>query len=937
MNSCAYDPNPNSFDCPPDSYHPPHPTYEAFSGDSCGNNPQFGYDCPPQFPLNYKPEPGYTQNYNSCPHASPRFPQQYPCCDDYRVTHEPYQCQPMNEDYYQEQNFCCDSFGFDDCQPPQYTVNHPIFNTHHEYLDSQKELSTTITKLKEQMTSLTSFCEMTCQIVQNKLEEKQIEEEQAAKAQTRKLLVCYDDDDDEEESNSLKDNNISELPPCSAVTPNEPVNSLSMRDKHLDIIPATESDEVIRSSVENLVPNPSKSEGENGCDVPSCFTTFSNILFDDEYEFDSVDDQSLHNEDFSDKIFSNPLFEEEINSIKKNQHHFNAESDLVESMLNRDSSIISSSSKIDSLLDEFAEIISIKIDQHHFNAESDLVESLLNHDSSIISSSSKIDSLLDEFAEIDLFLTPDGPMPPSIEDDDDDSERDVLILEELLDNYSLSLPDKSPDLLSQWGLEIFKLSTKCPMMIHGKNIPILDVSLFHFYPLDQLKLTLRHRDTVNATAGGIFMKRRPEECYDLIENMIAHHNDWDTSVQRTTIGQTQNVYAAGAYNQGGEQPRKKPILPMSYSWSKPASSLSSTSLSSPRLPSSGSLSPNSSTMNTASSSGSRTLPSNTITNPKEDLKGITTRSEIAYKGPMIPTTSSPPKVVERETEVTKDTPVVALVVEPIKAPVSDLKPNPNSSNPYPSRLHDQKLRDKANDQKEKFFQIFQDLNFNISFADALILMPKFGLTIKSFFTNKDKLFELARTPLNEHCSAVLLKKLPEKLGDPGKFLIPCDFPGMDECLALADVGASINLIPLSIRHALIDVYEGELTLHVGKEAVIFNLDQTSRYSSNYDDMSINQNDIIDVACEEYSQEVFRFSVSGNPTPSTEPIVSTSCPTLTIFGDSDFLLEETDAFLAIEDEPISSEIDNSYYDSKGDILLLKEFLNDDPSLLPLPLH
>nr|GFB66647.1 hypothetical protein [Tanacetum cinerariifolium] len=195
---------------------------------------------------------------------------------------------------------------------------------------------------------------MTCQIVQKKLEEKQIEEEQAAKAQNQKLFVCYDDDDDEEESNSLKDNIISELPPCSAITPNEPIDSLSMWDEHLDTILTTESDEFIKSCVENLVPNPSESEGENGCDVPSCFTTFYNILFDDEYEFTFVDDQSLHNKDFLEKIFSNPLFEEEIISIKKNQHHFNAESDLVESMLNRDSSIISSSSKIDSLLDEFA-------------------------------------------------------------------------------------------------------------------------------------------------------------------------------------------------------------------------------------------------------------------------------------------------------------------------------------------------------------------------------------------------------------------------------------------------------------------------------------------------------------------------------------------------------------------------------------------------------
>ncbi|GJR28220.1 hypothetical protein Tco_1104452 [Tanacetum coccineum] len=149
-----------------------------------------------------------------------------------------------------------------------------------------------------------------------------------------------------------------------------------------------------------------------------------------------------------------------------------------------------------------------------------------------------------------------------------------------------------------------------------------------------------------------------------------------------------------------------------------------------------------------------------------------------------------------------------------------------------------------------------------------------------------------RTPLNEHCSAVLLKKLPKKHGDPDKFLIPCDFLGMDECLALADLGASINLMPLSVwkkvslpeltptfidfdadprvpliigrsflktGRALIDVYEGELTIRVGKEAVTFNLDQTSRYSSNYDDMTANQIDVIDMACEEYSQEVLGFS------------------------------------------------------------------------------
>ncbi|GJY39195.1 hypothetical protein Tco_0425559, partial [Tanacetum coccineum] len=187
--------------------------------------------------------------------------------------------------------------------------------------------------------------------------------------------------------------------------------------------------------------------------------------------------------------------------------------------------------------------------------------------------------------------------------------------------------------------------------------------------------------------------------------------------------------------------------------------------------------------NTASTSGSGSLPSNTIANPKGDIKAITTRSGVSYKGPpILPSPSSLPKVVERETEVTKDTvsptnngstedvqpPVVQVethvqIFEPVVAPVSAPKPNPKPSIPYPSRLNDQKIREKANNQIEKFYQIFQDLHFDISFADALILMPKFDSTLKSLTSNKEKLFELARTPLNEHCSAVLLKKLPEKL------------------------------------------------------------------------------------------------------------------------------------------------------------------------------
>nr|GEZ71398.1 hypothetical protein [Tanacetum cinerariifolium] len=218
--------NGNSFDCPPDSYHPSHPTYETYSGDSCGNGSHFGYDYPPRFPFNYEPEPGYIQNYNSYPHDSSSFPQ-----------HEP--------------------------------------------------------------------------------------------------------------------------------------------------------------------------EGEKECDVPTGFTTFSNVLFDADYDFDSGDDQSTFNEDFLRKIYLNPLFDEEINPIKIDQHSFNDESDLIESMHNYDSSF-TISSKIDSLFDEFASELNL------------------------------LKSIPPGIDETDCHHEKETRFA-KIVDDDYDSRRDILILEELLDNYSLSL------------------------------------------------------------------------------------------------------------------------------------------------------------------------------------------------------------------------------------------------------------------------------------------------------------------------------------------------------------------------------------------------------------------------------------------------------------------------------------------------------------------
>nr|GEW29272.1 hypothetical protein [Tanacetum cinerariifolium] len=272
-----------------------------------------------------------------------------------------------------------------------------------------------------------------------------------------------------------------------------------------------------------------------------------------------------------------------------------------------------------------------------------------------------------------------------------------------------------------------------------------------------------------------------------------------------------------------------------------------------------------------------TLSSNTIPNPKGEMKAITTHSGIAYEGPSIPT---PKKVVERETEETTDKEHTNFQgstahIQPLVIPIPEpdvLKTLPKPNIPYPSRLNDQKLRKKAMNQMEKFFQIFQDLHFDISFADVLLLMPKFASTIKSLLANKDKLFELAKIPLNENCSAMLLKKLLEKLRYLGKFLIPWrSF--------------------LRTGRALIDVYREEITLRVNDEAVTFNLNQATRYSSTYDDMSVNRIDVIDVAREERDQ----------------------------------------AYL--KDESISMEIDHADCDPEGDICLIENLLNDDPFQLP----
>ncbi|GJZ37884.1 hypothetical protein Tco_0584075 [Tanacetum coccineum] len=317
------------------------------------------------------------------------------------------------------------------------------------------------TKLMEQMTSI---CDMVGQIMQKKEEEKRIAEEQVVKDKYWKIPICHDNDEDY----------------TIAITPvlstKEPEDSLMMGDEHLDTIPEKESDELIKSSVENLVPIPNESEDfffDNGsdCDMPVCddFTTFSNPLFDSNDDFTFSDDESLSDEDVSMenfKIYSNPLFDDkEIISTKIDPHSFNAESNLIESLLNHDI-LLDSSPKFDFLLEEFfGELAHINpippgIEKADFDLEEEtrLIENLLYDISSprppeelnleiadtILESLSPSPILVEDsdslMEEIDLFLASDDSMPPGTENNDYDSEGDIHFLEELLNNDSLPHP-----------------------------------------------------------------------------------------------------------------------------------------------------------------------------------------------------------------------------------------------------------------------------------------------------------------------------------------------------------------------------------------------------------------------------------------------------------------------------------------------------------------
>ncbi|GJT21053.1 reverse transcriptase domain-containing protein [Tanacetum coccineum] len=363
-------------------------------------------------------------------------------------------------------------------------------------------------------------------------------------------------------------------------------------------------------------------------------------------------------------------------------------------------------------------------------------------------------------------------------------------------------------------------------------------------------------------------------------------------------------------------------------------------------------------MNTASSSGTSSLPSNTVAIPRGNLKAITTQSVISYDGPPI---RPLPKMVERELEVTKDTmqpstkniqPLVVQIQAPIDEPV--VAPKPKPSIPYPSRANKQKLCEKDDNLASKFVEIFRELHFELSFTDALLHLPKFASMFKieclaladlGASINLMPLSIWKKLSLPELTPTQMILELadrsttsPSGIAEDvfvkvGKFHFLADFIVVDYV-----VDPRVPLILgrpfLRTARALIDVYGEELTLRVDDKAITFKVGQTSRYSYN-DAVSINRIDVIDVACEEYAQEVLGFSdssTSGNPTPSLDPILSTSSPSLTPFEGGDFILEEIKACLT--NDSIPPGINDADFDPEGDLLLLEKLLNDDPSS-PLP--
>ncbi|GJR00444.1 reverse transcriptase domain-containing protein [Tanacetum coccineum] len=398
--------------------------------------------------------------------------------------------------------------------------------------------------------------------------------------------------------------------------------------------------------------------------------------------------------------------------------------------------------------------------------------------------------------------------------------------------------------LSHRGTKAFKVIKilESPMEIfpcsYGEDIRVLDVPCLHFYPLDQLNLK-PHKDPVSqskasnvdsseiasAVSSAVtsamsemlkkFQPPAPASVKAVEESCVtcggAHsYRQCPATNGNTCSGFHDNIQgyvsavAAANYNQGNAGYRPQSV----------ANQIRPPGFAQPNV--------------------QNNQPRNTIANPKGELKTITTKGGLVLDGPSVP---MPPPFInlekdEREEETSTDPKHGEFTIKVPPPPVQKAKPplqrnfvihqrDPRHPNiPYPSRMNQEKQKEKDEVQIHKFWQMFKHLHINISLVDALILIPKYQKMLKSLLSNKEKLLEMENTPLSENCSAVILKKLPEKLGDPGKFLIPCGFNKL-KCKALADLGASINLMPLSVwkKLGLPELIPTRMTLELANQDI----------------------------------------------------------------------------------------------------------------------
>nr|GEZ04266.1 hypothetical protein [Tanacetum cinerariifolium] len=349
-------------------------------------------------------------------------------------------------------------------------------------------------------------------------------------------------------------------------------------------------------------------------------------------------------------------------------------------------------------------------------------------------------------------------------------------------------------------------------------------------------------------------------------------------------------------------------------------------------------------MNTASTSGSGPLPSNTVANQKGKLKAITTRSCLVLDGPsvLMPPPFINPEEDERVEETLTGPELGEFTIKVLPPLVQKAKP-PSKRNyvvhqrdllhlniPYPSRMHKQKQQDKDEIQIHKFWQMFKQLHINFTLVDALILILKYQNMLKALLSNKEKLLELANTPFNENCSAVILKKLPEKLRDPGKFLIPFGFSEL-KYKAIFDLGRPF----LRTARTLIDVHGEEMIFRDGDERLTFNMrHDTLSYSNQPQKESINMINIYDDSCEDYLEDLFATNhLSGNPTFSshtdlTSPEVIDPLSGSTNFSSSNHLLEEFADELALITFPSGN--DDLPFDIESDLREIEYLFNRDPT-------